>query len=83
MKFLVFALEFITFAIYVASDDFYDFSLRYKSIKCVVADPSKLKIHSCYVKAFSRTFTSLYGRIELFEEFVYPSKVRKISNSLS
>lgn len=52
-----------------------DFSIRYKSIKCIVADPSKVRLDNCYVKAYSRTFSSLNGRLETFESFEHPSNV--------
>lgn len=52
-----------------------DFSIRIKSMKCNV-NASKVKLYFCYVKAQSRTLTSVNVGAELLEDFVAPSKVR-------
>lgn len=52
-----------------------DFAIRIKSIKCIV-NVSKVKLNFCYVKAHSRTLTSVNVGAELLEDFVAPSKVR-------
>lgn len=52
-----------------------DFSIRIKSIKCIV-NASKVKLNFCYVKAQSRTLTSVNVGAELLDDFVAPSKVR-------
>lgn len=52
-----------------------EFALRFKSIKCTIADPSKVKMNFCYVKAHSRTLTSINAGFELLENFEFPSNV--------
>lgn len=58
-----------------SESDVHEFSLRYKSIKCLVADPSKVKMNFCYIKAHSRKLTSINVGLELYENYEFPSKV--------
>lgn len=80
LVFVIF-MKFLRFVVYgqfkpAASDtEMLDFSIRFKSVKCFV-NYSRLKLHFCYVKAHSRTLTSLNIATTFLENFVGPSNVR-------
>lgn len=62
----------------VNDHEMFDFSIRFQSIKCFVNE-SRYKLHYCYIKAHSRTLTSVNIALTYLEKYVGPSKVT-ISN---
>jgi hypothetical protein len=47
------------------------FSFRFKNLKCNVTAKEKVKQNFCYIKAHSRTLTSLNIGFEFLEDVVY------------
>lgn len=58
------------------------FSLKFKSIKCLIDKPESVNLNFCFIKPISRTTSSLNIGFQLLEDWRGPSEVSCIHRTL-